>query len=119
MALKGGNNGENHNHNDVGSYVVVSGGRAVLLDPGSEIYTARTFSRDRYESPVLSSFGHPVPLVAGRLQRTGAAARGRVVRTDFTDEQDTLVLDIASAYDEPALSAPDAHLRLQRAARAC
>ena len=105
VALKGGTNGENHNHNDVGSYVVVSGGRAVLLDPGSETYTARTFSRDRYKSPVLSSFGHPVPMVAGRLQRTGAEARGRVVRTDFTDAQDTIVLDIASAYDEPSLTA--------------
>ncbi len=105
VALKGGNNGENHNHNDVGSFVVVSGGRAVLLDPGSEVYTARTFSRDRYKSPVLNSFGHPVPAVAGRLQRTGADARGRVVRSDFTDAQDTLVLDIASAYDVPSLSA--------------
>ncbi|MBD3177412.1 MAG: heparinase, partial [Armatimonadia bacterium] len=39
IAGKGGHNSEHHNHNDVGSYVVVVGGRAVLLDPGAETYT--------------------------------------------------------------------------------
>ena len=62
VALKGGHNAENHNHNDVGSYVVVAGERPVLLDPGSETYTARTFSKQRYESKLLNSFGHPVQI---------------------------------------------------------
>ncbi len=103
VALKGGNNAEHHNHNDVGSYVVVSGERAVLLDPGSEVYTARTFSSRRYESKLLNSYGHPVPVVAGKLQRTGREARAEVLRTEFTDEADTLQLDIKSAYDVPEL----------------
>jgi hypothetical protein len=103
-ALKGGHNAEHHNHNDVGSYVVVVGSQPVLLDPGSEVYTSRTFSGRRYESKVLNSYGHPVPVVAGKLQRTGGAAKARVLRTDFTDERDTLVLDVSSAYDVPALS---------------
>jgi len=98
VALKGGHNAEHHNHNDVGSYVVVVGKQAVLLDPGSEVYTARTFSNKRYESTVLNSFGHPVPVVAGQLQQTGRKAEGKVLKTDFTPEADTLVLDIASAY---------------------
>ncbi|NQT85383.1 heparinase II/III family protein, partial [bacterium] len=98
VALKGGHNAEHHNHNDVGSYVVVVDQEPVLLDPGSEVYTARTFSGRRYESNVLNSFGHPVPKVAGTLQRTGRAAKGAVVSTDFTDAVDTLVLDIKSAY---------------------
>ncbi|MGB2822734.1 MAG: hypothetical protein WBF17_17250, partial [Phycisphaerae bacterium] len=38
VALKGGHNAEHHNHNDVGSYVVVVGKRPVLLDPGAEVY---------------------------------------------------------------------------------
>ena len=103
VALKGGHNNEHHNHNDVGSFVVVLGDRPLLLDPGGEVYTARTFSSRRYESKVLNSFGHPVPLVAGKLQRTGRQAIGRVVRDDFTEDTDTLVLDIASAYDVPEL----------------
>ena len=102
-AMKGGHNAEHHNHNDVGSYVVVVGRRAVLLDPGAEVYTARTFSSRRYESNVLNSFGHPVPRVAGRLQRGGRQARGRVVRTEFTDQADTLALDLRSAYSVKGL----------------
>jgi hypothetical protein len=103
VALKGGHNNEHHNHNDVGSFVVVLGDRPLLLDPGGEVYTARTFSGRRYESKVLNSFGHPVPLVSGKLRRTGRRAAGRIVREDFTDNSDTLVLDISSAYDVPEL----------------
>ena len=103
VALKGGHNAEHHNHNDVGSFVVVLGDRQLLLDPGGEVYTARTFSGRRYESNVLNSFGHPVPVVAGKLQRTGSRARGRIVSHEFTKDIDTLLLDISSAYDVPEL----------------
>jgi len=103
VALKGGHNNEHHNHNDVGSFVVVIGDKPLLIDPGGEVYTARTFSGRRYESNVLNSFGHPVPRVAGKLQRTGRQARGRVIRRRFSDETDMLMLDIKSAYDVPEL----------------
>jgi hypothetical protein len=108
VALKGGHNAEHHNHNDVGSFVVALGQKTPLVDPGAEVYTARTFSGDRYVSAVLNSFGHPVPRVAGKLQQTGRAAAARVVRTEFTDQTDTLVLDLRSAYPVKELK------RLQR-----
>src|ERR1019366_1830240 len=76
VCLKGGNNDEPHNHNDVGSFSVVAGNEMVVCDPGGEVYTKRTFGPHRYESKVLSSFGHAVPVIGGQLQRTGAAARG-------------------------------------------
>jgi hypothetical protein len=103
VALKGGHNNEHHNHNDVGSFVVVLGDKPLLLDPGSEVYTARTFSSRRYESNVLNSFGHPVPVVAGKLQQTGSRARARIINQNFTDNTDTLVMDISSAYNVPQL----------------
>ncbi len=103
VALKGGHNAEHHNHNDVGSYVVVIGKVPLLLDPGAETYTARTFSAQRYDSKLLNSFGHAVPVVAGKLQREGRDAQAKVVRKEFTDAADTLVLDIASAYPCPEL----------------
>jgi len=103
VALKGGNNNEHHNHNDVGSFVVVVGTRPVLLDPGGETYTARTFSSRRYESNLLNSYGHPVPVVAGQLQATGGASQGKVLKTQFTDDTDLLQLDISSAYRVPEL----------------
>ncbi|MCC6356371.1 MAG: heparinase II/III family protein [Verrucomicrobiae bacterium] len=103
VALKGGHNAEHHNHNDLGSYLAVAGREALILDPGGEVYTARTFSKDRYASKVLSSYGHPVPLVGGRLQRPGREAQAKVLRADFSDQADTLALDITSAYDTPGL----------------
>jgi hypothetical protein len=103
VALKGGHNNEHHNHNDLGSYVVVVGDRPVLLDPGAEVYTARTFSDRRYESNLLNSYGHPVPVLAGKLQEPGAERRAKVVRADLTDAADTLELDLTSAYAVPEL----------------
>jgi hypothetical protein len=103
-ALKGGHNAEQHNHNDVGSFVVALGSATPLLDPGAEVYTRRTFSGRRYESAVLNSFGHPVPRVAGKLQREGRQAAAKVLKTEFADDKDTLVLDIRSCYDVPELT---------------
>ncbi|MBN2546872.1 MAG: heparinase II/III family protein [Spirochaetes bacterium] len=97
-AFKGGNNDEHHNHNDVGSYVVTVGNEAVLADPGAEVYTARTFSDRRYESKVINSFGHPVPVVAGQLQKTGKNAKANIIKTDFSEEEDVFILDIKDAY---------------------
>lgn len=104
VALKGGHNAEHHNHNDVGSYVVVVKDRPVLLDAGSETYTARTFSSQRYESNLLNSWGHPVPVVAGQLQRTGRDAAAKVLASEFTDERDALTLDLSAAYSVPELT---------------
>jgi hypothetical protein len=97
-ALKGGNNGVSHGHNDVGSFSVVVGNTMVICDPGGEVYTARTFSAHRYDSKVLNSFGHDVPVVAGQLQRTGSEARGALVAKEFTQAADTITLDLRSAY---------------------
>ena len=103
VALKGGNNAEHHNHNDLGSFVVALGDRPVLLDPGAETYTARTFSSRRYDSKLLNSYGHPVPVIGGTLQKAGADARAKVLKTAFTDDSDTLALDLTSAYPVPEL----------------
>lgn len=99
VALKGGNNNEHHNHNDLGSYVVVCGKQLLLADPGGETYTARTFSPRRYESKLLNSYGHAVPVVGGKLQSTGAKAHARVMETSFTTSSDSLRMDISSAYN--------------------
>ena len=102
-ALKGGHNAEHHNHNDVGSFVVALGQTTPLLDPGLETYTARTFSKQRYVSNVLNSFGHPVPRVAGQLQRSGRTAAAKVLRTEWSDQKDVFQLDLSACYDVPSL----------------
>lgn len=98
VAIKGGNNGVNHGHNDVGSFSVVVGNNMVICDPGGEVYTERTFSPHRYDSQVLNSFGHDVPIVAGQLQRHGAEAHAVLLSTNFSNYADTIAFDVHSAY---------------------
>jgi len=98
LVCKGGHNAEHHNHNDVGSFTVMFAGKMPVLDPGGEVYTQRTFSGRRYDSKLLNSFGHPVPVINEQLQKTGRNAEGKVLSKKFTDEQDTFLLDIAPAY---------------------
>ena len=95
VSLKGGHNAEPHNHNDKGTFVVVVGKESPILDPGGEVYT---FSKDRYKSNLLNSFGHPVPVVAGQLQRPGRDAQAVVVARTFTAATDTLAMDLRGVY---------------------
>jgi hypothetical protein len=79
--------------------MVVKGKEMLFVDPGAEVYTLRTIGPGRFESKVINSYGHSVPMVGGKLQREGKDARAKVVDTEFTDYQDKLVFDISSAYD--------------------
>ncbi|MHC4124602.1 MAG: heparinase II/III family protein [Planctomycetota bacterium] len=99
IAIKGGNNGESHNHDDVGSFEVAKGKGKLLVDPGSVIYKLSTFGSNRYKSKIMNSYGHSVPLVAGKLQRQGKDAKAEVLKREFTEEKDVLIFDISSAYD--------------------
>lgn len=117
-AIKGGHNDELHNHNDLGSFVVALGRSLPLVDPGSEVYTARTFSSRRYDSKVLNSFGHAVPVVAGQLQPAGRQYAARVVSTSFALEADRLVLDLRRAYAVAALQRLERTFTAHRGARA-
>lgn len=103
VAFKGGHNAELHNHNDVGTYTVMMDGCEMCGDPGGEVYTRRTFSKDRYISKVLNSYGHPVPVIDGKLQKGGRAAAAKVLETRFTEDEDVISIDYAAAYNVPAL----------------
>jgi len=116
-AIKGGHNAEHHNHNDLGSFVVAAGDRAVLVDPGLEVYTKRTFGPDRYVSQVLNSYGHAVPVVAGKLQQPGREFAARVISTAFGEKEDKVVLDLTKAYAVPALKSLTRTFTLQRGSK--
>ncbi|MDR2438586.1 MAG: heparinase II/III-family protein [Planctomycetaceae bacterium] len=98
VACKGGHNAEHHNHNDVGSFTVMYEGTMPVLDPGGEVYTRRTFSNKRYDSKLLNSFGHPVPVINGQLQKTGRNAEGKIIAKTFSNKKDSCTINYASAY---------------------
>jgi hypothetical protein len=103
-AVKAGHNAENHNHNDVGSFLVFRGATAYLTDPGSPIYSARTFSQRRYESPFCNSFGHSVPAIDGRGQPPGRQFCGTLAPEGLNaDAPKAVTVELADAYDADGL----------------
>jgi hypothetical protein len=98
LAVKGGHNGENHNHNDVGTVVVALNGVPVVVDPGRPTYTAQTFGPDRYGIWTMQSSWHSVPEIRGSAQAAGAEFRARGVEVRADDDAAELALDLAGAY---------------------
>jgi hypothetical protein len=111
LAIKGGNNHELHNQNDVGSVIVHIDGESLVADPGRGVYTRQYFGPERYTYLVNNSRGHSVPVVAGFDQPAGAEFSATVVSHDHTAERDTLRLDMTRAYPKEA-----GHASLQRTA---
>ncbi|TDD46631.1 heparinase [Kribbella antibiotica] len=100
LAVKGGNNDENHNHNDVGSFIAALDAVPVLVDLGQPTYTAISFSDRRYEQWVVRSEWHNVPVVDGREQEAGSRWRA----TDFAVHgDDRAELDLSEAYPTGSL----------------
>ena len=71
LAVKGGNNGENHNHNDVGQVEFYLNGDEVLIDYGGGVYDRDYFGEGRYERFECGSQGHSVPIIGGKYQKAG------------------------------------------------
>jgi hypothetical protein len=114
VAIKAGGN-SSHSHNDVGSFVISLGNQMPVGDPGGPFaYDSKTFSDQRYTFKLLNSFGHPVPVVAGRLQLDATKVHPKVLHTQFTDEFDEISIDMAPAYDSPELMNLVRTLRYER-----
>jgi hypothetical protein len=98
VAMKGGTNGESHNHNDVGSFIVYADNEPLLIDPAVGEYTAKTFGKDRYDIWTMQSQYHNLPQINGTDQKDGKEFAAQVV----SHKEGQLCLDIAKAYPEEA-----------------
>lgn len=106
IAGKAGHNAENHNHNDVGSFVVHAGGEDLLCDPGYPPYTREYFSNRRFELFLQTrSTGHSVPLIGGQEQRFGREFHGRITGFNPDGDTKTVSMEFAGAYDVRSLNA--------------
>jgi len=81
-AIKGGHNGENHNHNDLGSFICYIDGQPAVIDVGNATYTARTFSDERYTLFNTRSANHNVPLIGAFEQSQGKEHYARTLHMD-------------------------------------
>ena len=107
VAMKGGTNGESHNHNDVGSFVIYAPQESsphasrlspLFIDPAVGEYTAKTFSNDRYSIWTMQSQYHNLPQINGIDQKDGKEYAAKVV----SHKDGQLTLDIAGAYPAEA-----------------
>ena len=102
LAAKGGHNGESHNHNDVGSFIVGLDGQPILIDVGVGEYTRKTFSSERYELWTMQSAYHNLPTIDGHQQSPGQEFAARNARADLSANQAELTMDIAGAWPKDA-----------------
>jgi hypothetical protein len=98
FAVKGGHNDEPHNHNDIGSFVLVAGDEAFLDDFGAGRYDRGYFGSGRYEYFVTSSFGHSVPIVDALGQRAGKEYMCRSARFESRPLGLAGAFELAGAY---------------------
>jgi hypothetical protein len=95
FAAKAGHNDEEHNHNDVGSFLFSRHGVMLLCDIGKGEYTKSYFGPDRYDTFCTSSKSHNVPIVDGDGQRDG---REYCARNVTFDQNGSILMDIAPTY---------------------
>ncbi len=96
FAAKCGHNDEEHNHNDVGSFVIATDDGQILCDIGAMEYTKDNFDNEkRYTIFHNSSFGHSVPIIDGQAQKYGREYHGDVI--EVTDG--VFSMEMHSAYE--------------------
>ena len=115
IGIKAGGNGS-HSHNDIGSYDISLDDEVLSGDPGGPFwYDSKTFTAERYTRKILNSYGHPVPVVAGKLQLDAVPVKSGhlineqihpkayVTATSFSPERDEITIDFTKSYDVPEL----------------
>jgi len=103
LSVQGGHNGESHNHNDVGNFILYACGKPVIVDAGVGTYTAQTFSKERYALWNMQSQWHNCPTINGVMQQEGKSFRASNFSFQTTKNKGaTIDVDIAKAYPSAA-----------------
>ena len=102
VSMKGGNNAESHNHNDIGNFVIYCQNQPVIIDLGRDTYTSKTFSKERFTLMNCRSAYHNVPMINGYEQKDGKEYRAFNAEHVSGDADKELFskasLDIEKAY---------------------
>ncbi|RLE07147.1 hypothetical protein DRJ00_08640, partial [Candidatus Aerophobetes bacterium] len=98
LAVKAGNNGEPHNHIDVGQFIFHVFGEDFLCDLGSGIYDRAYFGESRYENPFCGADGHSLIFINGKGEGIGERFYGRIVEFKPEEKFDVILLDLTRAY---------------------
>lgn len=102
FTAKSGNNGEIHNHNDIGSFEIIKDGKRYVIDSGCGEYTQNYFTKvddsedGRYGKKIFvcSSLAHSVPIVNNQAQKAGENYKGKVTKQDDRE----FCVELSKAY---------------------
>lgn len=100
IAAKGGHNGESHNHNDIGQFVLYYDGSPLIIDIGVETYSAKTFSDERYDIWTMQSAYHNLPIINGYQQKHGESFKAEDIEYCSVENEARFSLDISKAYEK-------------------
>lgn len=102
FSVKGGSNAEQHNHNDVGSFMLYFNGDPVFLDLGVGTYTRETFGKGRYDIWTMQSNYHNLPVINGVGQKNGRMHRAFNSKFTSAAGRVNYTTDISRAYTSEA-----------------
>jgi len=102
IAAHGGTNGESHNHNDVGDFIVYADNQPVIIDVGTGTYTARTFGKQRYDLWFNTSAYHNTPTINNNEQKDGVKFAASDVNYQTDKNHSSLSMNIKNSYAENA-----------------
>jgi hypothetical protein len=115
VACWAGHNGQSHNHNDVGNFIIYANGRPCIIDAGKPEYTRQTFSSRRYEIWAMQSAYHNLPTINDVMQKEGRQYAAGDVEYESEEDFAQLKMNIAPAYpDEAGITAWFRTVRLNR-----
>jgi len=97
-----GHNGQSHNHNDVGNFIIFADGQPFIIDVGRPAYTRQTFSSGRYELWAMQSAYHNLPTINGVMQKEGRRYAATNVTYESGEDFAQLKMNIAPAYPDEA-----------------
>ncbi|MCU9612626.1 heparinase II/III family protein [Caldibacillus lycopersici] len=104
FAAKGGHNGEPHNHNDLGQFILHGEQEVFLKDLGSGLYCDAYFGEERYTFICNGSQGHSVPIINDQFQRAGHHVEAMVKKVTLGGDAETFALEITKAYPVQSLN---------------
>lgn len=100
FAMKGGTNGESHNHNDIGNLVVYKDGKPVIVDIGVGTYSRKTFSEERYTIKPMTSPYHNTLEIGGFAQPAGITYKSE--NTVYAPDGKGMKINLEKAYPAEA-----------------
>jgi len=102
VSLKGGTNGENHNHNDLGHFTVFFENTPIVTDAGTDAYNKINFSSERFTLWYTRGNGHNAPVFGDIEQLNGTEYHAELPLPEKTEDGYRLTCDLTQAYPKQA-----------------